>query len=806
MADGGGINLRLSLKGAEQVRSELANLGPAGSQAMRELDRSLRTPGAGLKALDSGVGEARRGLDGLAGRAGSIGTVLGSLGPWGLAAAAGMAAVGVAASMAISQAREAATFADEIEDSAAKINIGVEALQAWRFAAEESGATAQDADAAIGGFQKKLGEAMAGGRSLKWFERLGFGKEDLDAFASTEDALMAVVGRIGDLGNAAEQAAVTEKLGLGPLAALVRQGDEAVQGLIDRARDLGIVMSKEMVGRGAEAARQMEIISQVIDLQLKQAVIDLGPAIVETLKFVAKLASGLNALADAWKGLETKSTEGLRNQDAALARRQMELIDRWGGVPNNRQARYAFDVINRQRSAIAAQLAERGGAQTEEPDGPTLIDLPAGGGAGPSAEERAAEERRREAEREIERLDRDEANARREHIRELWGHDETVKGRAELARQLQSLDQDEADAARRKRDDTITAGEMMSEEVRLRLDLIDDLRMDAEARRGGAAAAEEAKALRQIAFDAERMHADTQREIIEAAAGEVRTQGERRAIETRLLALAEDQERRALEKAILDTEELDIKAQYQARLAALPEIYAAQSRAMQRRTAGPVEAWREGQFRSAGEASEYVTGQALDALDGLNSGLIDAWKNADNAGDAFANMGRVAVDALGQVADALLKIALQRMLIQPLGDALFGSGEAGSSQGLLGSFISNFTGRIMGGASPGGAGAGIGTANAGLVDQTLKLMSAQGLPSPSAALPSSAPVAGSASLALTVVNKGEPMKASMSQGSGGQPILTLEPMRQAVKGVVREMGGNGTLMSSLAMTPQPRRR
>ena len=37
--------------------------------------------------------------------------------------------------------------------------------------------------------------------------------------------------------------------------------------------------------------------------------------------------------------------------------------------------------------------------------------------------------------------------------------------------------------------------------------------------------------------------------------------------------------------------------------------------------------------------------EALEALDRLNRGLIDAWKNADSAGDAFNRMGQVAVDA-----------------------------------------------------------------------------------------------------------------------------------------------------------------
>ena len=101
MADGGSINLRLSLKGAEQVRAELASIGPAGSKMARDLDRALRQPSAGMKALDTGAREARAGLESFTARAGPAGSVLQSFGPWGMAAAAGFAAVTAGAAAAI---------------------------------------------------------------------------------------------------------------------------------------------------------------------------------------------------------------------------------------------------------------------------------------------------------------------------------------------------------------------------------------------------------------------------------------------------------------------------------------------------------------------------------------------------------------------------------------------------------------------------------------------------------------------------------------------------------------------------------
>ena len=97
---------------------------------------------------------------------------------------------------------------------------------------------------------------------------------------------------------------------------------------------------------------------------------------------------------------------------------------------------------------------------------------------------------------------------------------------------------------------------------------------------------------------------------------------------------------------------------------------------VERDNAGPFEAWRDAQMTGP-QTQEWLQGEALDALDGMNKGLMDAWKNAEGAGDALSRMGRAGIDALGQIKDALLKVAIQQMIIQPLTNALFGGGKSG---------------------------------------------------------------------------------------------------------------------------------
>lgn len=710
MADGGSINLRLSLKGAEQVRAELDKIGPAGSKMGRELDRAMRVPGPGLKALDVGVNQARGGLEGLAGRLGPVGSGMAGLGAAGLAVAGGIAAAVIAAGAAVQQASEAMRFADDLEDAAGKINIGVEALQEWRFAAAEAGATAADADSAIDGFQKKLGEAMAGGRSVKWFERLGFSAADLKEFKGTEDALDAVIDKIAGLGTEAERAAVAEKLGLGPLVPLVRQGSDAIDDMRARARELGIVMDEEMVKRGAAASREMEVLSQKIDMQLKQAFIDMGPVLIQIMGLVGQLASALNNVANSFKRVEDRSTDYLERQNQRLRQQQIGLLNRSrGGTVESLSPseRTVWNNLTESRGSVVRELRDR---QTNAPP-PPAPDVPAvtlrdvsGGGRGGGVDKAAqdAERRERERQRLYEQLDREMLSTRRDVTRERW-NDDTSTDRAQLAKSMYALERQERDAKLAEMEAELQRVDGLDERRRLLFDQIRAMNVETDAAQDAAIIETQRKEHAEAMRAAEEAHLDITAEILGIASSQARTSDERRAIELSLLELTQRRQRADLEAAIEAEKEPQARARLVEALGRLPALFEAQARAVDRQNANPVRRWQDAQFQSGAEASEWLQGEALDALDGVNAGLRDAWRNAESAGDALKRMGDVGVDALSRVADALLEVAIQRLMIEPIVAALFGNGQGGSGGGggggggLLGSFLSNLTGSMMGG-------------------------------------------------------------------------------------------------------------
>jgi hypothetical protein len=221
-----------------------------------------------------------------------FGSALEPLGVAGLAAAAGVTALAVATQQTVA----AMQFADEIDDAAQKLNVGTTALQEFRFAMTEVGGEAADADKAIEAFNKTLGLAQSGlsPKAKKAFDALGIDQATLDSWDSFEDAIPRLSREIAALGKESERAAVVEKLGLGPMLPLLREGQEEMERLRRKAQEIGIVMGAELVAKGAEANQQFQTMAEVINVQLTSAFVELSDEVVGFVTIIADALKSLN--------------------------------------------------------------------------------------------------------------------------------------------------------------------------------------------------------------------------------------------------------------------------------------------------------------------------------------------------------------------------------------------------------------------------------------------------------------------------------------------------------------------------------
>lgn len=390
---------------------------------------------------------------------------------------------------------------------------------------------------------------------------------------------------------------------------------------------------------------------------------------------------------------------------------------------------------------------------------------------------------------------------------------------------------------RKERDDKIeemrkdlVAKGAMDERRQLLFRQIADMNAEADALADNRIIEEQTKSEKEARLQAEQTYNDIQAEILSLASANARTSDERRAIELSILDIAQRRQKADLEAAIEAEKEPAARARLIAALENLPTLHAAQTDRVTRDNAGPFAAWREAQMTGP-QTQEWLQGEALDALDGMNKGLIDAWSNATSAGDALNRMGAVGVSALSKIKDALLEVAIQQLMIKPLTNALFGGGQSGGG-GFLGNLLSNIMGNVgsggTGGASTGGDTGGL------LPGALMKGMARGGVQGARGLVPvgeyglelmdmpagariydtertermlrdatgggagRGAVVQPTLNMPVTVVNNGsENLQATTRQTPEGIDVI-LEPM---VRKAVGKMGSDGSLAKAHSLTP-----
>ncbi|HZV85403.1 MAG TPA: hypothetical protein VFF48_10505, partial [Brevundimonas sp.] len=677
----------MSLQGAEQVKAELASIGPAGSKMARDLDRAMRQPAPGMKALDAATGQVRQGVEGLAGRTGPLGAGLSSLGGIGIAAAAGLGVLAIG----LTKAREAMQWADDLSGTADRIGTSTEALQGLRFAAEEVDVSAQSLDANLEKLNGTLGAFKSGVGDTKLkpvFEALGITQDQLATVETADEMLLILADTLGQVQDRAVQVKFAKSLGVEESLPLLRLGADGIRELTAEAERLGLVAGKDVVEALAEADRQMEIAQQRIDSSMRLAVVgladdfaDVVSAIASIIAWLAKLDNALEKFGGGGgdrpnaRGLpgvisdtvrRRTGEEGDEARDAAIRRQPGWMT--WLGV--NQQRREFLDRRDRERAELAGGLRDiadgTGEFAPKAPGWERPTRAARGGGGGRSSADRDAARQRREAEREAERLRTDELREADDFLRRDVRGGATAAIRANAARLLAESEAAQEAWNDHLRQKTLQDGGMWDEETALRFENLQGLRQAARDAEERERVKEEQERQAKAAADAEQAYIDITTDILALASAGARTAEERQKIELQLLSIAQARQRADLEAQIAASEEGPARERLVAALNQMAELHGKQRDAVKEANAGPLGQWRRAQFQTFGEVSEHIQGVALDALDGLNQGLRDAWKNAENAGDAFAAMGDVAVDVLGRVVDALLDVALQKMLIDPL--------------------------------------------------------------------------------------------------------------------------------------------
>ena len=166
---------------------------------------------------------------------------------WGTAIVGGATA---AVGGLIAVTNQTAEYADEIDKLSERTGINREELQRWKYAASQSGADIGKLEVGIKTLSGYMDDAMNGSKkATDAFAALGISVDDLRN-KSQEEIFEEVMKSLGDM----EQGAVRNAIGADLLGKsytemlpLLNAGSDGMQELKDRADELGIVMSEDMV-------------------------------------------------------------------------------------------------------------------------------------------------------------------------------------------------------------------------------------------------------------------------------------------------------------------------------------------------------------------------------------------------------------------------------------------------------------------------------------------------------------------------------------------------------------------------------
>lgn len=178
---------------------------------------------------------------------------------------------------------------------------------------------------------------------------------------------------------------------------------------------------------------------------------------------------------------------------------------------------------------------------------------------------------------------------------------------------------------------------------------------------------------------------DNERDLLDRAARLASTRRDRRDIELKLLDLAYRQERIDLDAIIASQTATDAqKAIALQRIAILDELKAADKAAIEQNNESPLQRYRREVQGVGDNINDELEKVQVDGLIALNDGLSDVITGARSLGDVFD-------DIADQIIAALVRIAVQQIIIKPLMDAL-GGGGGGGGGGIASAISSIFAG------------------------------------------------------------------------------------------------------------------
>ncbi|MFO1156621.1 MAG: hypothetical protein U1E43_07580 [Rhodospirillales bacterium] len=301
------ITIRLSLADADKVKAGLQALGADGEKALKRIEAAGQPASRGLLALNAASGDLRERMTSLAGAIGPVGSGMQAIGPAGMVAAAGIAAITAAIGIVINQTNQAIERFDALDDQAQRLGLSAEHFQELTFAFGQIGVKAEGAETALTRLNDTIGDVLAKGKETPKevalaFDKLGISMADVQKHGDDLGwMLRATAEGMRELGTQAERTTVAKTV-MGKEAAkllpLLVQGGAALDEMADKAHGAGAVLSNELTGKLSDAGDKLSALDQAMQVQAARTFVAFADALVDVKQAIVDTWTAFNDLID----------------------------------------------------------------------------------------------------------------------------------------------------------------------------------------------------------------------------------------------------------------------------------------------------------------------------------------------------------------------------------------------------------------------------------------------------------------------------------------------------------------------------
>ncbi len=345
---------------ASNVEKLVVSLSADIRQYQRALDRANGVTAKRASAIEKRLRAMNRNIDRM-GRA--------AFTPLTAAATAALAPI-LSVAGAISGAKAALSDFDRIGKQAKAGGLDAETFQEYAYAAELGGVATDQFSQALNTFAKNTGTAAIGkGELVEKLRQLNPELlKNLQLAQNQEQRFRLVADAISKESDAARRAAIASAAfgdaGV-KMVEMLKNGSAALDDTAAKARDLGLVVDRDLIARSEELNDQFSTATSIIDKQFKQALVDLAPVLIGAANLAGDVASAVRGIVDAMRDLETRSARGLQDQLAALGKERLDVEraigeerERQDNAANRRVHKNIGTIIDGHKQRLAAIAAE----------------------------------------------------------------------------------------------------------------------------------------------------------------------------------------------------------------------------------------------------------------------------------------------------------------------------------------------------------------------------------------------------------------------------------------------------------------